>query len=186
MKKFLFILLPLFLLFFTFAYPSFASNNSASFTTKSSQLHSGDEFVATISISSDSALNGIKFSLNFDDSVFEFQKVDLEKPEEYSFFSNTADNIEILSLKGTDIPLVMNIHLKVNDNISSGKYQISTSDIQVSHIENTDIESLEAQNLNVSIGDGVNFNITLAIILCVILILICLFIVLFIKKKKSN
>lgn len=185
MKKIIFIFQILLSIWFISILSVCAVSSSTNISANAKNINIGDELITTVTISNDKALNGIQFSLDFDNEALEFQKVELEDPENYALFGTSADSIDILSLKGNNVPLVVNITFKVTDTAKTDNYTISASDLKVSFIETDDIESLEPINLMVHVNGTMNNNILLwGIIIGSIVLILIITIIIIIKRKR--
>lgn len=160
-----------------------AATTSVSFNSDNSSVSCGDTFVSTITITSNNIINGLQLSPHFDEEIFEFQKAELKDPNEYALFGASAESIEILSLNGSKVPLVLQMIWKVKDNVQTDDYSISASPIQISYMENDDIENIEVDNLQVHINGISKQNNILWIVVPGISIIAIGFIVFTIIKK---
>ena len=162
-----------------------AQSSSINFITEISDLKCGDTFTSTITISSSNILNGIQLSLDFDKDVFEFQKAELQDPDEYAFFGSSAESIEILSVKGSTTPLILHITWKVKDDVKTGNYKITAPNIQISYMENDEIEQLESPSLDLHINGIINSRIIWIVSIGALIIMISSVVFVMIRKHTK-
>lgn len=160
--------------------------NQITFSSVNTKLKIGDEFVSTITISSDKTINGVEFSLNYDTDTFELESVSLQDTENYVLFSSSAESIDILSLKGNNVPLVADITLKVTDSAKTSNYTISTSDIKINFLEDESTQSFEAVSISAYVQGINNINYSLWILIFITIIIISVVFLILIKHKKNK
>ena len=129
---------------------SFAVDSTIHFSTSQKELSPGDVFSVEIEISHPLGINGIQIPLSFDQSALEFQKVELIDSTNYVLFGSDYQSIEILSNTGKKVPCVLHATFRVTDNVSTGTYSISANHLQISHLDDEDVETLD-KKVSVSI-----------------------------------
>lgn len=184
MKKVTFIYFTILFILIIFTASVYANQNQITLSSENKNLKIGDEFVSTITISADKTINGIEFSLNYDTDAFELESVNIKDTENYALFNSSAESIDILSLKGNNVPLVADISFKVTDSAKTNNYTISTSDIKINFLEDESTQSFESVSISAYV-DGIN-NINYLLWILIFSIIIIILIIVFILKKHKK